>query len=194
MARTDLKRMNRFELLELMYRLVTENERLASQCEELESQLRYMQRGGDPWADAQPSYAYRDPRPMTRRDEILARMDEQTSRPAPRRDAAPQQTRASPRREAAPARAPVTPPRAEAPAERYPAPSGAGRSPTPQRAPARPAQQAQSRPVPQPQQSAASRAPVKMSPKVPEADDFDIDSILEDYFSDLPFDSKGRDA
>ena len=193
MARTDLKRMNRFELLELMYRLVTENERLSKQCEELESQLRYMQRGGDPWAATQSPYAYREPQPMTRREEILARMDEQTSRPSPRREAAPQQTRASPRREAAPTRAPVAPPRAESPAERYPAPSGAGRSTAPQRTPARPAQQAQSRPVPKPQ-SAAPRAPVKTSPKLPEPDDFDIDSILEDYFSDLPFDSRGRDA
>ena len=133
MARKDLKRMNRFELLELMYRLVTENERLSKQCEELESQLRYMQRGGDPWAATQSPYAYREPQPMSRREEILARMDEQTSRPAQWHESTPQQTRASPRREAAPTRAPVAPPRAESPAERYPAPSGAGRSTAPQR-------------------------------------------------------------
>ena len=86
MARKDLKRMNRFELLELMYRLVTENERLSKQCEELESQLRYMQRGGDPWAATQSPYAYREPQPMSRREEILARLSGTSlppSRPEP---------------------------------------------------------------------------------------------------------------
>ena len=39
MAKTNLKRMNRFELLELMYKIVTENEQLTKRCEELERQL-----------------------------------------------------------------------------------------------------------------------------------------------------------
>ena len=145
MPKTNLKRMNRFELLELMYRIVTENERLAKRCEELERQLSYAP-GGDnyrsPGESPRNGYGY-EPRTVSRREEILARVDEQSSVPRTRPEA---------------------------------------RRPAPQ-------QQAQPRSSAQ-----APRAPVRASPKVPAADDFDIDSILEDYFSDLPFDAKGRDA
>ena len=44
MAKRNLKRMNRFELLELMYRIVVENERLEDRCEELEEQLDNLKR------------------------------------------------------------------------------------------------------------------------------------------------------
>ena len=145
MPKTNLKRMNRFELLELMYRIVTENERLAKRCEELERQLSYAPGGNNyrsPGESPRNGYGY-EPRTVSRREEILARMDEQSSLPRTRREA---------------------------------------RRPAPQ-------QQAQPRSSAQ-----APRAPVRASPKVPAADDFDIDSILEDYFSDLPFDAKGRDA
>ena len=144
MPKTNLKRMNRFELLELMYRIVTENERLTKRCEELERQLAYETRGDDyRSARESPRSYYDEPRTVSRREEILARVDEQSSLPRTRREA---------------------------------------RRPAPQ-------QQAQPRSSAQ-----APRASVRASSKVPAADDFDIDSILEDYFSDLPFDAKGRDA
>ena len=189
MAKTNLKRMNRFELLELMYRIVTENEQLTKRCDELERQLGY---GGYRSARESPRDYYDEPRTMSRRDEILARMDEQSSVPRTRREADVQPSRASPARRTAPA-APAAR-QASQPAEAESAPSSRVRqSPAPAARPQqRPAAQPKapaSRPAPQP----APRAPAKAA-QMPADDDFDIDSILEDYFSDLPLDGKGRDA
>ena len=191
MAKTNLKRMNRFELLELMYRIVTENERLTKRCDELERQLGY---GGYRSARESPRDYYDEPRTMSRRDEILARMDEQSSDPRTRREADVQPSRASPARRTAPA-APAAR-RVSQPAEEESAPSSRVRqSPAPAARPQqRPAAQPKapaSRPAPQPQ--SAPRTTVKAA-QMPPDDDFDIDSILEDYFSDLPLDGKGRDA
>ena len=190
MAKTNLKRMNRFELLELMYRIVTENEQLTKRCEELERQLGY---GGYRSARESPRDYYDEPRTMSRRDEILARMDEQTSRPTRQREAEVQPGRASPARRTAPA-APAAR-RASAPVEAEEAPSRVRQSPAPA---ARPQQRPDAQPKapasrPAPQAQPAPRAPVKQA-QMPPDDDFDIDSILEDYFSDLPLDGKGRDA
>ena len=188
MAKTNLKRMNRFELLELMYRIVTENEQLTKRCDELERQLGY---GGYRSARESPRDYYDEPRTMSRRDEILARMDEQTSVPRTRREADVQPSRASPARRTAPA-APAAR-RTSAPVEAEEGPSRVRQSPAPAARPQqRPAAQPKapaSRPAPQP----APRAPAKAA-QMPADDDFDIDSILEDYFSDLPLDGKGRDA
>ena len=193
MAKTNLKRMNRFELLELMYKLVVENENLSQRCAELERQLNYGSRGGDyRSARESPRDYYDEPRTMTRREEILARMDEQSSRPASRREAPERQGTEAPRRRSTQAS------RATAPAESSPVRAEARRpAPQPQQ------KSSASRPAAQPKASAPAspttqaqpvpRAPVKPA-RMPPEDDFDIDSILEDYFSDLPFDSKGRDA
>ena len=55
MATKQLKRMNRFELLELMYELVRENEKLRRKCERLEG------RGGaDEWDDTAYSRSVRE--------------------------------------------------------------------------------------------------------------------------------------
>lgn len=190
MAKTNLKRMNRFELLELMYKIVTENEQLAKRCDELERQLGY---GDYRSARESPRSYYDEPRTMSRRDEILARMDEQSSVPRTRREADVPSGRASPARRTAPA-APAAR-RASAPVEAEEAPSRVRQSPAPAARPQqRPAAQPKapaSRPATQAQP--APRAPVKQA-QMPPDDDFDIDSILEDYFSDLPFDDKGRDA
>lgn len=189
MAKTNLKRMNRFELLELMYKIVTENEKLTKRCDELERQLGY---GGYRSARESPRDYYDEPRTMSRRDEILARMDEQTSQPTRQREADVPSGRASPTRRTAPA-APAAR-RVSQPAEEESAPSSRVRqSPAPAARPQqRPAAQPKapaSRPAPQP----APHAPAKAA-QMPPDDDFDIDSILEDYFSDLPLDGKGRDA
>ena len=190
MAKTNLKRMNRFELLELMYKIVTENEQLAKRCDELERQLGY---GGYRSARESPRDYYDEPRSMSRRDEILARMDEQTSRPTRQREAEVPSGRASPARRTSPA-APAAR-RTSAPAEAEEVPSRVRQSPAPAARPQqRPAAQPKapaSRPAPQPQ--SAPRTTVRAS-QMPPDDDFDIDSILEDYFSDLPLDGKGRDA
>lgn len=209
MAKTNLKRMNRFELLELMYRLVTENERLTQQCAELERQLNYGSRGGEyrPAGESPRDY-YDEPRTMSRREEILARMDEQSSVPARRREADEPSGRASPARRAAPsqsARSVSASRQASAPApaaRRAAQPSEEESTPTPVRRSSSPAARPQQRPAAQPkapaarpaqQVQSAPRAAVKPA-KMPPEDDFDIDSILEDYFSDLPLDGKGRDA
>ena len=192
MAKTNLKRMNRFELLELMYKLVVENESLTRRCAELERQLNYGSRGGEyRSARESPRDYYDEPRTVSRRDEILARVDEQTSVPRTRREAPERQNTETPRRR------PTQASRVTAPAEREPVRAETARpAPQPQqKAPAaRPAAQPKapaSRPATQAQP--APRAPVR-SAQMPPDDDFDIDSILEDYFSDLPFDSRGRDA
>lgn len=173
-AKTNLKRMNRFELLELMYRLVVENEKLSRRCSELESMLASSRRRADPYP-ARNGYASaeREQRPATRREEILARVDEQSSVPARRHEADVPSGRASPSTGAAPARAARS---ASAPQQKAPASRPAAQ---PKASAARPAQQT----VP--------RAPAKAPPP---DDDFDIDSILEDYFSDMALDRKGRDA
>ena len=72
MAKTNLKRMNRFELLELMYKLVVENESLTRRCAELERQLNYGSRGGEyRSARESPRDYYDEPRTVSRRDEIF---------------------------------------------------------------------------------------------------------------------------
>ena len=177
MPKTNLKRMNRFELLELMYRIVTENERLTKRCEELERQLAYETRGDDYRSARESTHDYYDePRTVSRREEILARVDEQSSVPRTRREAPLRQSDGALRRKA----------------------GSVGESEAPGRT-AVPAAQTQQRPAAQPKAPAARpaprtrSAPVRSAP-MPPNDDFDIDSILEDYFSDLPFDAKGRDA
>ena len=187
--------MNRFELLELMYKIVTENEQLTKRCDELERQLGY---GGYRSARESPRGYYDEPRTVSRRDEILARMDEQSSVPRTRREAdvlsgmMPHPQGGTVWR--TPGMAPAAR-RASQPAEEEHAPSRVRQSPAPAARPQqRPAAQPKapaSRPAPQAQP--APRAPVR-SAQMPPDDDFDIDSILEDYFSDLPFDGKGRDA
>ena len=178
MPKTNLKRMNRFELLELMYRIVTENERLAKRCEELERQLSYAPGDNNyrsPGESPRNGYGY-EPRTVSRREEILARVDEQSSVPRTRREAPLRQSDGALRRKA----------------------GSVGESEAPGRT-AVPAAQTQQRPAAQPEAPAARpaprtrSAPVRSAP-MPPNDDFDIDSILEDYFSDLPFDAKGRDA
>ncbi len=199
MAKTNLKRMNRFELLELMYKIVTENEQLSQRCAELERQLGYSARSGDyRSAGESPRGFYDEPRTMSRREEILARIDEQTSVPRARREAAGSPGRASPARRAAtsapagassaPARRRAAPPveAEEAPSRVKPKASLAAQSA------ARPAAQPKA-PAARPAAQAAPRAPARAAQMPPDSD-FDIDSILEDYFSDLPFDDRGRDA
>ena len=199
MAKTNLKRMNRFELLELMYRIVTENEQLSQRCAELERQLGYGSRGGDyRSARENPRGFYDEPRTMSRREEILARMDEQTSVPRARREAEVSPARASPAKRAAPSApsgssaAPARR-RAAAPVEAEEAPSRVRPKASPAAQPAaRPAAQPKA-PAARPAAQATPRAPARAAQMPPDAD-FDIDSILEDYFSDLPFDDRGRDA
>ena len=221
MPKNNLKRMNRFELLELMYKIVKENEQLTRRCAELERQLGYQARDGDyRSARESPRGYYEEPRTVSRRDEILARMDEQSSVPRTRREAVDWRRDDVLRRKVdsvmeATTGQPLAPAarRASQPAEEEHAPSRvrqnassaarSQRSAVPletesltSRAKHTSASEATARPRPAPQaQSAAPRATVKQpEAKVPPVDEFDIDSILEDYFSDLPFDGKGRDA
>ncbi len=209
MAKTNLKRMNRFDLLELMYRLVVENEDLSRRCAELERQLNYGSRGEEYCTARESSRDYYDePRTTSRRDEILARLDEQSSVPRTRREADAPSSRASPARRAASAqsaRSASVPRQASAPApaaRRATQPPEEESTPTSVRRSSSPAARPQQRPAAQPkapparpaaQAQSAPRAAVKPA-KMPPEDDFDIDSILEDYFSDLAFDGKGRDA
>ncbi len=101
--------MNRFELLELMYRLVVENENLTQRCSELEAMLDTPQRSGGtvyrhntgmPQDEPRTYPNDREAQPSTRREEVMARVNGQTSRPQPPREATPQQSNAPSRRRA----------------------------------------------------------------------------------------------
>ena len=187
MAKTNLKRMNRFELLELMYRLVVENESLSQRCEELEAMLGSPQRVSAS-RPARESYGYEDYResqPLSRREEIMARMEEQTYRPQPRREVEPQQSRASPRQAPSAKPAPAGK-RSEAPVAKPAVPAEERRY-----AAAQPKAKEPSRQASQPR--SAARPAVKEVPKKPVQDNMDLDSILEDFFKEFPSDSgKGR--
>lgn len=183
MAKTNLKRMNRFELLELMYRLVVENESLSQRCEELEAMLGSPQRVSAS-RPARESYGYEDYResqPLSRREEIMARVEEQTYRPQPRREVEPQQSRASPRQAPSAKPAPAGK-RSEAPVAKPAVPAEERRYAAAQ--PTQPKAKGPSRQASQPR--SAARPPVKEVPKKPVQDNMDLDSILEDFFKEFP--------
>lgn len=209
-ATKELKRMNRFELLELMYELVRENEKLRRKCERLEG------RGGaDEWDDtaysrsarekarAEPEREYRsadeDEHYRTRREEVMQRMMEQTYQPAPsytRQKAAPAkraQETERPLQPIRPAAQPVSRQQARQPArpqpEDYPVMEQTGRA-SPRAQPVRQAAPAQQPKTPPPARQAAPKP--QASPSYTE--DFDIDSILSEYLVDQPYGRGGGSA
>ena len=175
--------MNRFELLELMYRLVVENENLSQRCEELEAMLSSQQRvsASMPAREDYGYENYRESQPLSRREEIMARMEEQTYRPQPRREVEPQQSRTSPRQAPSAKPAPAGK-RSEAPVAKPAVPAEERRY-----AAAQPKAKEPSRQASQPR--SAARPPVKEVPKKPVQDNMDLDSILEDFFKEFPPDS-----
>ena len=163
--------MNRFELLELMYELVRENEKLRRKCERLEAgnadpeeSTAYSYTARSRPAQEQEHYRYdEDEHYRTRREEVMQKMMEQTYQPAP-----------SPARQTTPSRSPER--------KKTAAPVKPAAQPA-RSAAAQPAKQAVQ---PQPVRQAAPVKP-QPQPKTREAspDDFNIDSILQEYLADV---------
>ena len=92
MGTNKLKRMNRFELLELMYRLVKENEELRRRCEKLESRNGVPEREKTSYPaphSTASTWLDEDEHFRTRREEVMQRMMEQTIQPPPRKPVPP---------------------------------------------------------------------------------------------------------
>ena len=227
MATKELKRMNRFELLEMMYELVRENEKLRRKCDRLEgrsgmseeestdytysSARRYepepddrkpkrentsgfslfRKRQKEPeqeeeyWTDDDEHY-------QTRREEVMQRMMEQSYAP-------PMQ---KPARQATPARTgetwrptPAAQPRAQ-PARA--ASQQPVRSAAPQQSARTGAQtqlqpRAAAKPVTREQPAVRQMAPAKpqVQSRAMAEDDFDVDSILQEYLTDMKYNRGG---
>ena len=95
MGTNKLKRMNRFELLELMYRLVKENEELRRRCEKLESRNGVPEREKTSYPaphSTASTWVDEDEHFRTRREEVMQRMMEQTIQPPPRKPVRSQPT------------------------------------------------------------------------------------------------------
>ena len=179
MATKKLSRMNRFELLELMYELVKENENLRRKCEQLESRNNSGDRKDteySPAARGKPEPDHHrtgdDEHYRTRREEVMQRLMEQTYNPSP-----------TPTPKAASAKKAPVAKKAVAPAKPVAQPE-----PQPEKASST---QPSSKPVPQARPQASKPAvPPNMEPQQqprakPAADDLDLDSILYEYLGDM---------
>ena len=162
MGTNKLKRMNRFELLELMYRLVKENEELRRRCEKLESRNGVPEREKTSYPaphSTASTWVDEDEHFRTRREEVMQRMMEQTIQPPPRKPVPP----AAPvKKKDAGAQSPAVR-KAEQPKPQ------ATKAVVPEPVNEKPVR---SQPTPQPR--------AKPSP----TESFDIESILNEYLSD----------
>lgn len=174
MATKKLSRMNRFELLELMYELVKENENLRRKCEQLEGRNNsYARKDTEyyPVARGKPEPELHrqddDEYYRIRREEVMQRLMEQTYNPG------------------------TTPSPKTAPAKKTVAPAKPVAQPKPQPETAS-SMQPSSKPAPQARPQASKPAvPSNVQPqqqpraKPAAADDLDLDSILYEYLSEM---------
>ena len=161
--------MNRFELLELMYRLVKENEELRRRCEKLEGRGSMAQRektaypaphaATDTWVDEDEHF-------RTRREEVMQRLMEQTIQPQPRKPDRPAAAvkNSEPVKKKSAARQAV--------------------QPKPQPVKAVVSEQAKEEPV---RNQPAPQPKARPSP----SENLDLDSILSEYLSDISSDRSG---
>ena len=181
MATKSLRRMNRFELLELMYELVLENEKLRRKCERLEGRGNSEDREDKEYSPPARGKPQTDrPRPdedehyRTRREEVMQRMMEQTYNPGATPPPRPSPAKKVPvEKKSAPAAKPVAqqkpqPERAAVQQQTLKPPVVKARPQT-----SKPAEPARIQPQQQPRAKPAA------------ATDLDIDSILNEYLSDL---------